>query len=107
MKKMAPDLDESKLPAGLKLGEIGSYGGDALSPYESFPTNLWGYDWFGASFIQTSPGMMPRDAPVPADLDPSNRDKFGIDPMHIEIIRRKDQIHYLMQEYDRLVYIAT
>ena len=89
---------------------FGGEGVEGSSPYDTFaalPGMGWGEDYNMGSFIQSSPDVMPRDAPVPENPDPANYEKMAPDPMHAKIYKRAAQICYLLTEYDRLVYIAN
>ena len=77
------------------------------SPYDFLPYSAWGEDMNAVSFVQSSPGVMPRDAPLPDSFDLDNWSKMKADPMHGQIYLRSAQICYMLSEYDRMVYLAN
>ena len=52
------------------------------SPYDFLPYSAWGEDMNAVSFVQSSPAVMPRDAPLPDSFDLDNWSKMKADPMH-------------------------
>lgn len=110
MRQFPTNKPERRKPANKWEELFGAEGVEGSSPYDTFmalPGMTWGEDWYMGSFIQSSPDVMPRDAPVPESPNDDNYEKLGIDPMQVAVVSRAAQISYLLTEYDRLVYLAN